>query len=177
NMTKKLGLKPKEFVLVTLHRPSSVDERENLETIFAILRQLADATTIVFPVHPRTKKMIQEHGVETNKKMSGNMKLLDPLGYLEFLDLMQQAQLVLTDSGGIQEETTYLGIPCLTLRKNTERPVTVEVGTNQLCDLDEDFIVQRSKEIMNGNGKTGRIPELWDGKTAERIANILSEKL
>ncbi len=177
NMTKKLGLKPKEFALVTLHRPSNVDQQENLEAIFWIFRQLADTTTIVFPVHPRTKKMIQQHGLEKNKKAAGNVKLLDPLGYLEFIDLMQVAQFVLTDSGGIQEETTYLGVPCLTLRKTTERPITVEVGTNELCGQDANLVVQRGREILNGNIKRGKIPDLWDGRTADRIAEILSARL
>ena len=117
--------------------------------------------------------MIRQYGLQPNGKTSNRVKLLDPLGYLEFLDLMQQSRFVLTDSGGIQEETTYLGIPCLTLRKNTERPVTVEVGTNQICGLNEDLILQRSEEIFMGKGKSGKIPELWDGKTAERIAEIL----
>jgi len=177
NMAKKLGLQPKKFVLVTLHRPSNVDEQENLEAIFSIFRQLAETTTIVFPVHPRTRKMIQQCGLAEKTGSIEHVQLLDPLGYLEFLDLMQQAQLVLTDSGGIQEETTYLGIPCLTLRKNTERPITVEVGTNLVCGLNEDLIVLRSKETLNGNCKAGKIPELWDGRTAVRIADILSTHL
>ncbi|MBI3006516.1 MAG: UDP-N-acetylglucosamine 2-epimerase (non-hydrolyzing) [Ignavibacteriales bacterium] len=177
NAAKNLGLQPNGFVLVTLHRPGNVDEKKDLETIFSIFKKIGDTATIVFPVHPRTRKMIQQYGLEMNGKVSKRVRLLDPLGYLEFLDLMQQSRLVLTDSGGIQEETTFLGIPCLTLRENTERPVTVEVGTNEICGLDENLIVRRSKEILNGNSNTGRIPELWDGHTAVRIAEILSAHL
>jgi UDP-N-acetylglucosamine 2-epimerase (non-hydrolysing) len=175
--TKKLGLTARKFILVTLHRPSNVDEKESLERIFDIFRQLNDSATIVFPVHPRTRKMIRQYSLDDHGKKIPNLRLCEPVGYLDFLNLMEQAQLVLTDSGGIQEETTFLGIPCLTLRKNTERPITVEVGTNQLCGLDTELIVQRGKEILAGTTKKGRVPELWDGKTAERIAEVLVSKV
>ena len=119
--------------------------------------------------------MIEEHGLGGHGKSTENLHLLDPLGYLEFLNLMEHAGLVITDSGGIQEETTYLGVPCLTLRNNTERPITIEIGTNELCGLDVERVVSRGKEIFQGNTKQGKIPELWDGKAAERITKILAQ--
>ena len=174
---KKLGLSRKEFTLVTLHRPSNVDEKDGLEKILSIFEQLSQKTTIVFPVHPRTTKMLAQFGLDKNAGSIKRLILLEPIGYLEFLNLMDQAQLILTDSGGIQEETTFLGIPCLTLRENTERPITVELGTNELCGLDVDRVVKRSYAALEGNGKKGRVPELWDGKTAERIASVISKRL
>jgi len=171
----RLKLESRKFILVTLHRPNNVDNKENLERIFSIFEGIDRETAIVFPVHPRTRKMIEEHGLDRQGKSIANLRLLDPLGYLEFLNLMEHAGLVITDSGGIQEETTFLGIPCLTLRENTERPVTVEVGTNELCALDPLRVVERSRAILQGKAKRGRIPELWDGKTAERITEILAK--
>lgn len=174
-MMDRLKLESRKFILVTLHRPGNVDNKKNLERIFSIFESLGKDTVIVFPVHPRTRKMIEEYGLDRQGKSIANLRLLDPLGYLEFLNLMEHAGLVITDSGGIQEETTFLGIPCLTLRENTERPVTVEVGTNELCALDPLRVVERSRAILQGKAKRGRIPELWDGKTAERITEILAK--
>ena len=119
--------------------------------------------------------MIEGHGLERRGKSISNLMLMDPLGYLEFLNLMEHAGLVITDSGGIQEETTFLGIPCLTLRDNTERPVTVEAGTNELCPLDPVRVVDRSRAILQGKTKRGKVPDMWDGKTAERIIEILAK--
>lgn len=177
DMVNKLKLRPHQFILVTLHRPSNVDGRENLGKIFSIFQQLSKDAFIVFPVHPRTRKMIEEHGLNGHGESIENLQLLDPLGYLEFLSLMEQAGLVITDSGGIQEETTYLGVPCLTLRNNTERPITVEIGTNELCGLEAGRVVSRGREILQGKTKQGKIPELWDGKTAERITEILAQSV
>ncbi len=177
DIANKLKLRPHQFILVTLHRPSNVDGRENLGKIFSIFEQLGKDAVIVFPVHPRTRKMIEEYGLDGHGKSIGNLQLLDPLGYLEFLSLMELAGLVITDSGGIQEETTYLGVPCLTLRNNTERPITVEIGTNELCGLEEGRVVSRGREILQGKTKQGKIPELWDGKTAERITEILAQSV
>lgn len=174
---KKLDLKPHRFVLVTLHRPGNVDEKGNAAKILTMFEKIGNEAPIIFPIHPRTRKMLDEFGLAARARSIKNLKLLDPLGYLDFLCLMNQAQLVLTDSGGIQEETTYLGIPCLTLRENTERPITVEIGTNQLCGLDVDLIVRRCHEIIGGKTKAGKIPDLWDGKTAGRIASIIHERL
>lgn len=121
--------------------------------------------------------MLEGYGLDGRAGTIPNLFITEPIGYLEFLNLMDQAQLVVTDSGGIQEETTFLGIPCLTLRENTERPVTAEIGTNQLCGLDVNLIVARSFDVLDGKSKRGRIPELWDGRAAERIAEILNEKI
>jgi len=172
-----LELTPLGYALVTLHRPSNVDIKEGLEKILTIFERLTARTTIVFPVHPRTKKMFSRYTMEKRVDSIKHLKLLEPLGYLDFLHLMEHAQLVLTDSGGIQEETTYFGIPCLTMRENTERPITVEVGTNHICGLDADGIVRKSFEVLDGTAKNGSIPELWDGKASERIANILFQQL
>lgn len=172
-----MQLKEREYTLVTLHRPGNVDEEENLDKILSVFEHISDRTTIVFPVHPRTRKMLDHYKLDKRANAIRSLKLTDPIGYIDFLCLMEHSQLVVTDSGGIQEETTYLGIPCLTLRGNTERPITVEVGTNQLCGLDVDVIVKKSFEVFEGKSKQGRIPDLWDGKTAERIAGVIHEKL
>lgn len=172
-----LELKERAYTLVTLHRPGNVDEKEDLDKILTVFEGIAGRTTIVFPVHPRTRKMMDQYKLRDRAEAIQSLKLIDPVGYLDFLCLMEHSQLVVTDSGGIQEETTYLGIPCLTLRENTERPITVEVGTNQLCGLDVDVIVKKSFEVFEGKPKQGRIPDLWDGKTAERIAGVIHEKL
>ncbi len=174
---QRFRLRERGYTLVTLHRPSNVDEKKSLERILTIFERIGSVSTILFPVHPRTKKRMDEHGLRERVEEIHNLKIIDPIGYLDFLCLMDHAQLVLTDSGGIQEETTFLRIPCLTLRENTERPITVEVGTNQLCGLDVELIVQRSFEVFEGKGKQGRVPELWDGKTAERIVSTLYEHL
>ncbi len=174
---KKLGLAARSFVLVTLHRPSNVDTKEGLENILTLFETVGNRTTIVFPIHPRTKKMLGQFGLEKKAESIRGLKLIEPLGYIDFLSLMGQAQLVVTDSGGIQEETTYLGIPCLTMRENTERPVTVEIGTNQLTGSDTTIVLKKCLEVLDGKGKRGTVPELWDGKTAERIAKIIHKKL
>jgi len=171
-----LVLDPQSFALVTLHRPSNVDRAETLSRILESFREIADKMDIVFPIHPRTRKAMQSFGLQKKAESIKQLKLVDPVGYIDFLALMENAKLVITDSGGIQEETTYLGIPCLTMRKNTERPSTVEVGTNQLCGEDFDRLMEKVNEILAGKQKRGTIPELWDGKTAERIAEILSKQ-
>lgn len=173
----ELNLVPRSFTLVTLHRPNNVDTREGLLKIAALFERLSQRTKIIFPIHPRTRKMIGEFRLDPEYQRIKNLRLLDPIGYLDFLKLMENAQLVLTDSGGIQEETTFLGVPCLTLRENTERPITVEVGTNQLCGLNVDLIVEKSCEVYDGRPKKGKTPELWDGKTGERIAAILKNSI
>jgi UDP-N-acetylglucosamine 2-epimerase (non-hydrolysing) len=174
---KTLGLKPQEYILVTIHRPSNVDQKMSLQKIFEVLRELAGRITVVFPIHPRTRKMITQFDMDDTVRSIHNLILTDPLGYLDFLSLMDSSTLLITDSGGIQEETTFLQIPCLTLRENTERPVTVEVGTNQLCGRNIESVVSKSFDIMNGKAKRGKVPELWDGKTAERIVEILAKNV
>ena len=170
------GLQPRGYTLVTLHRPSNVDVAENLRKILRIFEALQGETRILFPVHPRTRNRLAETGLAGAFNALDGLTLCDPIGYLEFLALMDSAALVLTDSGGIQEETTYLQVPCITLRENTERPVTVTVGTNQLLGLNVDAVVAASRAALHGSPKRGGIPELWDGHAAERIIGILAEK-
>jgi UDP-N-acetylglucosamine 2-epimerase (non-hydrolysing) len=176
NITSELHLDGEKYILVTLHRPSNVDIKENLESIIDTFSILEKDLKIVFPAHPRTKKMLAAFHLDKRIKKMENLILLDPVGYLDFIHLMQSATLLLTDSGGIQEETTYLGIPCITMRENTERPVTIELGTNILVGSDNDQIVKETKKIINGKGKKGKVPKLWDGKAAERIVSILEKQ-
>jgi len=157
-----------QFALVTLHRPSNVDDPRNLESILGSLIEVSDKLDIVFPVHPRTRQRIADFKIATRK-----LHLLEPMPYIEFLALQGRAAVVITDSGGIQEETTYLGIPCLTLRSNTERPVTVTNGTNILVGEDKHKLTSEIKKILSGNAKKGTIPPLWDGHAGERIAEVL----
>ncbi|HAL57091.1 MAG TPA: UDP-N-acetylglucosamine 2-epimerase (non-hydrolyzing) [Bacteroidetes bacterium] len=173
----ELNLTDRDYTLVTLHRPSNVDGSQNLEKILTVFERLSHRTKIVFPVHPRTRKMLGEFELSKRAASIGSLVLTDPIGYLDFLCLMDHAKLVITDSGGIQEETTYLGIPCLTLRENTERPITVEIGTNQLCGLDVEKVVGKSLDVFDGRPKSGSVPELWDGRTAERIVAVLNTEI
>jgi UDP-N-acetylglucosamine 2-epimerase (non-hydrolysing) len=177
NTMKQLGLTPRRFTLVTLHRPSNVDAVDGLEKILTIFEKIAPHSEIVFPVHPRTTKMLAQHGLAVKAASLAGLKMVEPIGYLDFLNLMDNAQLVLTDSGGVQEETTYLGVPCLTMRENTERPITCEIGTNVLCGLDVGKIVQLSEAVFAGNGKKGNVPELWDGSSANRIVDVLMSQI
>jgi UDP-N-acetylglucosamine 2-epimerase (non-hydrolysing) len=165
---------PKRFALVTLHRPSNVDDIEWLGAMLETLNQIGGETPVLFPVHPRTRKGLNQ--VLTNTGANGHIQLMDPLPYLEFLALQQAAEVVITDSGGIQEETTFLGIPCLTVRENTERPVTVELGTNVLVGRDLDRLRYEAEHVLSGHKKKGRIPPLWDGHAAERIAEVVIRK-
>jgi len=175
---KKLDLKENRYCVLTLHRPSNVDNKEGLENIASILEKIQEKIKIVFPVHPRTKKNLSLFGLDKRFNSMKNLVLTEPLGYLEFLCLMGSSRLVLTDSGGIQEETTVLNVPCITLRENTERPVTFEHGTNLLVSTDKDKVADKSTEVISGKIPVkNRIPELWDGKAAERIVKILMEKV
>ncbi len=173
----RFQIEPKSYTLVTLHRPSNVDVQANLERILSIFEQLQERTRFLFPVHPRTRTRIAEFDLAKRFNDIPSLTLCEPIGYLDFLCLMEQAALVLTDSGGIQEETTYLQVPCLTLRENTERPATIELGTNELVGLDVPLIVQKSLHALNRMAKRGNIPPLWDGHAAERIVAILAEKI
>ncbi len=164
------------YGLLTLHRPSNVDNPQLLKQLLTTLAKISEKLPLVFPVHPRTKAKIQESGL-TGLLNSKQVLLLPPQGYLEMLGLMSEARVVLTDSGGIQEETTALGVPCITLRENTERPITVDQGTNTVVGTDPTRIRKTFDEVMNNGGKMGRIPELWDGKAAHRIVGILEEYL
>jgi len=170
NIINKIGLNNKRYGLVTLHRPSNVDSKDKLIEIFNTFDEIQKKIAIVFPVHPRTIKKIQDFGLESMIGNMPNLHLIDPVGYLDFLKLMSCSELVITDSGGIQEETTFLNVPCITLRDNTERPITIDIGTNQLVKINKQAII---KSFNNIKSKNGEIPELWDGQTAERIVNIL----
>ena len=160
---------PERYALVTLHRPSNVDDSEALKNIWQSLIEMSDSLDVIFPVHPRTRQRIAEFGRST-----GKLHLSEPLPYIEFLALQSRAAIVITDSGGIQEETTYLGVPCLTLRNNTERPVTVSIGTNVIVGQSKEKLRDELAKIVSGNGKKGAIPPLWDGHAGERIASTLS---
>ncbi len=173
----KLHLKDSPFALLTLHRPSNVDLVENLTRILSAIKEIQKKITIVFPIHPRTKEMIFKFNLSSLLNEMKNFILIDPLGYLDFLKLMCHASFVLTDSGGIQEETTALSVPCLTLRENTERPSTVAIGTNVVVGMDSDRITQESDKILTGQGKKGSIPPLWDGRAAERIVGTLENRI
>ncbi len=161
------------YGVVTLHRPSNVDQAETLAALLGVLREISATLPLIFALHPRTRANIERFGLESYVDHR-RMLLLPPQGYLEMLGLLAGAKVVLTDSGGIQEETTALGVPCLTLRENTERPITVSQGTNTLVGRDTAAIRRGIDEILGGGGKRGRLPELWDGRAAERIAADLA---
>ena len=163
------------YILMTMHRPANVDTREGLSHILQIIRDAAQYKQVIFPIHPRTRNNLQRFGLETVLTSIRGLVLTEPLGYLEFLRLMESAALIITDSGGIQEETTFLQTPCLTFRDSTERPVTVELGTNQLlADLNPETVHSKMVEILEGKTKKGVVPPLWDGKAADRVAKIIS---
>jgi UDP-N-acetylglucosamine 2-epimerase (non-hydrolysing) len=166
---KKLGLQKKAFAYVTLHRPSNVDDPENLNSIMSGLNHLAAQLPVVFPMHPRTQKMLAQFGI--SPAANGTMKILEPVGYHDSICLTESARLVLTDSGGLQEESTYFRTPCLTLRPNTERPVTITMGSNRLTQPDR--LSSDIQKILNGKPELGQVPPLWDGKAAERIVQAL----
>lgn len=165
----------KEYALFTLHRPSNVDNKDNFTTIIEALEEISENLDIVFPIHPRTRKMAKSFELFERLEHIPGIRITEPIGYLDFVSLMSKSKLVLTDSGGLQEETTALGIPCLTLRENTERPITVTEGTNTIVGTDKELIISLSKEVIENGGKSGRIPDLWDGKTATRIVDILMD--
>lgn len=162
---KRIGVEPRKFVLLTLHRPSNVDDSASLGRVLSAVRTIAKRLPVVFPVHPRTRPKLEAHAAALE-----NVRLTDPLGYLDFLQLEDAAALVLTDSGGVQEETTALGVHCVTLRENTERPITVTEGTNVLAGTDPDRIVHCALEVLDGRARKGRVPDLWDGHAGERAA-------
>jgi UDP-N-acetylglucosamine 2-epimerase (non-hydrolysing) len=176
--SQKLGIAANEYALVTLHRPSNVDDAESLKNFVSLFDEMRQyAKRIVFPIHPRTRKMLTEHGLMQAVEANDHLVLIDPVGYLDFVALQAHARLVLTDSGGIQEETTALGVPCITLRENTERPVTVTEGTNELVGLDRNEIMRYVTRAFEGRWKKASVPKLWDGHASERIVKILKEAL
>ncbi|HVS83642.1 MAG TPA: UDP-N-acetylglucosamine 2-epimerase (non-hydrolyzing) [Pyrinomonadaceae bacterium] len=173
-----LGLQEKDYAVLTLHRPSNVDDADAFARVLDALEEIARRLPIVFPAHPRTVKMIAELGLAARFESNPGLRLISPLGYLDFLQLLSGARLVLTDSGGIQEETTVLGIPCVTLRENTERPITVEMGTNTIVGTDPAKIVAAAFRALENppTRDSSRVPPLWDGYTADRILDALIEK-
>jgi UDP-N-acetylglucosamine 2-epimerase (non-hydrolysing) len=173
----QLGLAPREYALLTLHRPSNVDVKEIFLRIFDAVAEVARTMPVVFPVHPRTRKRVGEFGIEERMAALPNLKLIEPLGYLDFLKLTAEAKVVLTDSGGVQEETTILNVPCITLRENTERPVTIAQGTNVLAGTETSKILAATNAVLTGPRRPARQPDLWDGRAAERIVQILAERL
>lgn len=164
------------YALITLHRPSNVDDCAVLDRLVGCLEAMAAKLPVIFPVHPRTRGRIEAFGLAGRVAAAG-IRLLPPQGYLEMLGLMRAAKMVVTDSGGLQEETTALGVPCITVRENTERPITLAEGTNTLVGTDAGAIMAAFDDVLSTGGKAGRIPELWDGRAGERIAAILAERL
>ncbi|GAB3894485.1 non-hydrolyzing UDP-N-acetylglucosamine 2-epimerase [Spirosoma agri] len=176
NTVGQLGLLPGGYVVMTMHRPGNVDTEAGLTNLVAIVERVARDKTVLFPVHPRTRSNLVRYGLLGCLTMIPNVRLLEPQGYLAFLNLLEHAAIVITDSGGVQEETTYLRVPCLTLRQSTERPVTVELGTNQLlAKLDPDSVRERVTDILTCGAKQSLTPPLWDGNAATRIAAALLE--
>ena len=175
---KDLDLDNRNYAVLTLHRPSNVDEKISFGRILSALEEIARLVPIVFPAHPRTRKMIEELGLAERVERIKGLLVVDPVGYLDFLQLLSNACLVLTDSGGIQEETTVLGVHCITLRENTERPITVDMGTNTIAGTDATRIITAANRALDNprNKSTLRIPPLWDGRTADRILDALVGK-
>ncbi len=174
NIREKLNVN--EYVLFTFHRPSNVDDETRLALLADLMLKIAVSSKVVFPVHPRTQKNLAAFGL-MEKLTNGQIIFTDPLGYFEFMNLVKNSKCVITDSGGVQEETTYLQVPCLTVRQNTERPVTVDSGTNTMVELNIEKILSIVEQINNGAYKKGSIPPLWDGKSCERIANFILDFL
>lgn len=174
---ERLGLRTGAYVLVTMHRPATVDVPERLSVLVDLLKKLTSVTTVVAPLHPRTRGNLEREGLWSSLEGIDGLLLEEPFGYLEFLDLMSNAGAVVTDSGGVQEETTFLQVPCLTLRDSTERPITIEVGTNVLLPLEVDVVVNQVQKAIRREWKSGSIPPLWDGRAAERITEVLVKEV
>jgi UDP-N-acetylglucosamine 2-epimerase (non-hydrolysing) len=168
-----MGLRPDGYALVTLHRPSNVDDADDLREVLEGLREIGETLPVVFPVHPRTRRSLDADMLEA---LQGRVTLLDPLGYLDFIALLDSARLVVTDSGGLQEESTYLGVPCLTVRPNTERPITIECGTNRLVPRTRQGLVAAARAVMSEAAAAYGVPELWDGAAAGRIVDALAAR-
>lgn len=172
-----LGVEQKKYILTTIHRPSNVDTKEGLALVVELMGRLAAVQKVVFPVHPRTRKTLEQNAMFRSLEESGGVVLTEPLGYFDFQKLVRDCACVVTDSGGIQEETTFLQVPCLTLRPNTERPVTIDVGSNTLLPFNTTEIMHNVDAVLAGNYKKGNIPELWDGFATERIFKVITGSL
>lgn len=177
NILSKLGLEKGTYVAITLHRPSNVDSQEAFLNILKALDHIQQKIPVIFPIHPRTQSMITKFGLDDTIGRMKNVRIIEPLGYFDFGKLTADSKFVLTDSGGIQEETTVQGIPCITLRENTERPITVTEGTNELAGSESSKIIRMAELILSGDWKKGNIPKMWDGQTAERITNAIKTRM
>jgi len=174
DIVSRLGLEERRFAALTLHRPGNVDTREAFEGLLGAFEKVAARVPVVYPMHPRSRKTLSDLGLLERAEAIGGLMMTGPLGYLDFLELESRALFVMTDSGGVQEETTVLGVPCLTLRPNTERPVTISEGTNVLVGTSPDVIVREATAIIDEEReRPGRLPELWDGRASERIADVI----
>jgi UDP-N-acetylglucosamine 2-epimerase (non-hydrolysing) len=177
NYYKKLKLKNKEYAIITFHRHENIEYQENLKKILLIIKEVTKKIKLILPLHPNTKKQLVKYNLYNDLQKIKNLLIIDPLSYMGMLSLMKNSSFIMTDSGGLQEESTVLKIPCLTLRTETERPITVEIGTNTIVGLDKKLIIENIEKILKGSYKNGKIPELWDGNTAERIISILKNKI
>ena len=175
DILEKAGVEKEQYAVLTLHRPSNVDDPAVLEGILSALIEIQRDMPVIFPVHPRTRLKLADEPLKTKVGELPDLRLIEPVGYLDFLKLMGSSRLVLTDSGGIQEETTILKVPCLTLRKNTERPVTCALGSNRLVGPDPEKIIEAYRALKAGEGESPRIPPFWDGRAADRIVGIINE--
>lgn len=173
----EMGLEPGGYAVLTLHRPSNVDNAETFAGLLDVVDVVQQRMPVVFPIHPRTRNNLPKLGLAERAEAMGGLRMIEPIGYLDFLKLTSSARIVLTDSGGIQEETTILKVPCLTLRESTERPITAEVGSNRIVGTNPADIIPAFEELMSGEARRPEIPPLWDGQAAQRIVHILAEKL
>ncbi|RLS43421.1 MAG: UDP-N-acetylglucosamine 2-epimerase (non-hydrolyzing) [Planctomycetota bacterium] len=169
SILKEHGLTPGQYGVVTLHRPANVDEKDSLSKLIEVFSEVSQRMPLIFPIHPRTRARIESFGLNSQLEAAPQLRLTPPLGYLDFLALTSQAKVIVTDSGGLQEESTVLGVPCLTMRPNTERPTTVTVGTSTLIGSDFKLLREEFQKVLGGQYKRGRIPDFWDGQTAGRV--------
>jgi UDP-N-acetylglucosamine 2-epimerase (non-hydrolysing) len=175
NILTSLNIEKKEFILMTMHRPATVDNMDGLKQLIALINRITPQIKIVFPVHPRTVKNLETHHLLADLKNNSQLIFTEPLDYFSFQKLVKESKLIITDSGGIQEESTFLQVPCITLRPNTERPSTVTIGSNKLMPFDTDAILNTITTILNGQFKKGNIPPFWDGNATARIVEIIDQ--